>query len=1326
MKKPVQYDPAKIEPKWQKKWASSKIYKTQEAGRKEQGEGAKKYYVLDMFPYPSGEGLHVGHPKGYIATDVISRMKRMQGYSVLHPMGFDAFGLPAENYAIKMKVNPAIAVAKNVKRFKEQLEILGFDYDWSREVNTTDPEYYRWTQWIFLQLFKKGLAYESYEPVNWCPTDKTVLANEDVENGRCERCGTPVEKKSLRQWVLRITDYADRLLRDLDATDYVMPKLVDESNPHRPGKPLVKRDVAHAVVWDPKTRKYLIIRNKKHGWDTVVIGGIESGESPEETARREVREETGYVDLEFKRILGGQVEVHFYAKHKDINRIGFTTGVYFELKSDKRVPIGADEDKDDEIIWVDEKDFVPGKMINSELPLWLERIKDPNAGWPKPFLNWPESIKEAQRNWIGRSEGAEINFPLTKKYRYVLLHGFTGKPSDNIYVWLKKELESRGHSVIVPELPNTERPSEEEQVSVALKATEYDESTILYGHSLGTVVAMKVAEKLNKKIAGLVLAGGFVDAKFKDHPRNFTDRFVWKFNAEKIKDNCGFIKALHDINDVAISDGQADRLASLLDIPVERVVAQTPHFDSDEEPLILKALTPTIPVFTTRPDTLFGVTYLVLAPEHPWIKELLSRLDNKAEVEAYISRSAAETEIERTDAKKEKTGVELKGVKAINPANKEEVPVWIADYVLADYGTGAVMAVPAHDERDWEFAKKFGLKIKDVIVPTFGEPNPKAEKTDGSAVIVFDQKKGLYACLHWRDPERFTIVAGGREGNESYEETAKRELAEEAGITKVISWHQLGQQLFCNYWNHSKGVFKLARSFQFLAVVDSGDIGETKREAHEKFDLEWKSAEEILKLFEETIPKSRHFFDILGRAVYKLKELGLDKTTDIKKFDFVKGVPFLESGILIDSGSFSGKTSDSVKKEITAFVSGKWVTKYKLRDWVFSRQRYWGEPIPLVHCDRCGVVPIPEKDLPVKLPKVDSYEPTGTGESPLAAISKWVNVKCPKCKGPAKRETNTMPQWAGSCWYYLRYEDPKNKKALVDPKKEKYWSPVDLYVGGAEHATRHLIYARFWHKFLNDIGVVSTSEPFTKLQSVGIIMGEDGRKMSKRFGNVVNPDDVVKTFGADTLRIYEMFMGPFDQSIAWSTESMVGPRRFIERVWKLKEKVVTKDGIGTGSETNHRIVNKAVKKVTEDIAAMRFNTAISTLMIALNEIEKSTTDAKSPVVLSRADFETYLKLLAPFAPHVTEELWTTLGNKKSIHVSEWPKFDPKLIVDDEANIIVQINGKVRASFKIAVNSSEEDLKSAALALPETKKWLEGKTVKKVIVVKGKLVSIVVG
>lgn len=1319
--KPAAYDPAKIEAKWQKKWARSKLYASKETTFRKQdsriSNPESKFYVLDMFPYPSGEGLHVGHPKGYIATDVISRMKRMQGKSVLHPMGFDAFGLPAENYAIKTKTNPEAAVKKNVARYKEQLEMLGLDYDWSREVNTTDPNYYRWTQWIFLQLYKKGLAFESNEPVNWCPTDKTVLANEDVEDGRCERCGTPVEKKPLRQWVLRITDYADRLLKDLDATDYVRPVVVDKVNPHQPGKPLVKRSVAHAIVYDPKTGKYLIIRNKKFNWDTVVIGGVEEGEDPIEAARREVREETGYTDLEFKRVLGGETEAHYYTKHKDQNRVAYATGVYFELKSDARVAIGADEDKDNEILWIDENDFVPGKMVNSELPIWLARLsvetdfdrpvplfteirgksafkegaqnvernalmvivkhwkedkyiglkwkkgswqtiitggaegdqtavegaiaeireetgyqnpkfirsvgsvdanfyhniknvnrighfevlyfelKDgkraemaadeqalhevvwlakedmgsfinsasqryawnalflgkPNefARADKPLLDWPNSIKELQRNWIGKSEGAEIDFRLTvksNKTRFVILHGYKGSPDTNFIPWLKKTLEKYGHEVTAPALPNTTAPIEAEQVAKVLADCKLDENTVIIGHSLGSIVAMKALLKLNKPIGGLVLVSPAANPELSTKKRSYDSTFDWNIDVKRVNELAGGkIAVLIDVNDDKGRVAYGRILAKDLLARVVEVASKDRHFCATEEIEVLKSVTPFVTVFTTRPDTLFGVTYIVLAPEHPWMQVFLPHIENKAEVEAYISKAAQETEIQRTDASKEKTGVELKGIKAVNPANGEEVPVWIADYVLADYGTGAVMAVPAHDERDYAFAKKFNLPIREV--------------------------------------------------------------------------------------------------------VSGGDIS---KEA------------------------------------------------------------FTSNGKLINSASFNGKDSESVKKEIVKFANGRWVSKYKLRDWVFSRQRYWGEPIPLIHCPDCGVVPVPEKELPVKLPKVKSYEPTGTGESPLANIPSWVNVKCPQCKGKARRETNTMPQWAGSCWYYLRYMDPKNKKAFVDPKKEKYWAPVDLYVGGAEHATRHLIYARFWHKVLFDLGYVSTSEPFKKLQSVGLIMGEDGRKMSKRFGNVVNPDEVVKAFGADSLRVYEMFMGPFDQQIAWSTDSIVGTRRFIERVWKLRERIRDRDE-GKGEA---QIINKTIKKVTEDIENFRLNTAVSALMIAVNELERLES-------IGGDSYEKLLKLVAPFTPHVAEELWINLGNKKSIHVSEWPTYDPKLAADSETKIIVQVNGKVRGSFMAPTGAGKDELLRLAKELPEARKWLEGNEIKKEIVVLGRLVNLVV-
>ncbi len=755
------YDHTKIEEKWQQLWRERGAFHASDDSSK------PKTYVLDMFPYPSGEGLHVGHPKGYIATDIYSRHMRMRGHNVLHPMGWDAFGLPAENFAIKNKIHPRVAVEKNIANFKEQLAHIGFDYDWSREINTTDPAYYKWTQWIFLQMFKKGLAYQSNEPINWCPSCMTGLAKEDLDGNVCERCGTVVEKKKLPQWVLKITAYADRMLADLDQ------------------------------------------------------------------------------------------------------------------------------------------------------------------------LQWPSYIKEAQRNWIGRSEGAEIDFKLT--------------------------------------------------------------------------------------------------------------------NGDVLK------------------------------------------------------------IFTTRPDTIFGATYMVVAPEHALVQQFAD-----ADVQTYVRQTAQKTEIERL-GNKEKTGVELKGVRAINPANGEEIPVWVADYVLIEYGTGAIMAVPAYDERDREFAEKYNLPVKEI------------------------------------------------------------ELED--------------------------------------------------------------------------------------------------------------------------------------KEEITKRVGGKMTTTYKLKDWVFSRQRYWGEPIPIIHCPKDGAVAVPEQDLPVLLPEVDSYEPTGTGESPLAAITDWVNTTCPTCGGPAKRETNTMPQWAGSSWYYLRFMDPHNTEALVDKTKEKYWAPVDVYVGG-DHAVRHLIYARFWHKFLYDIGSVSTIEPFARLEFLGFILAEDGRKMSKRYGNVINPTDVVTQVGADAFRLYEMFMGPFENTTAWNPSSINGVLRFVERVWKAQD-IVQPDTIAALDT----VLEQTVKKVTDDIEAFKFNTAVSQMMILLNAIEKE----KS---IGKKQWMKFLQLLNPFAPHVAHELAERADFSRE-EWEQWPSVDESKLVASVIKVAVQVNGKMRGTVELSPEAGEEEALATARADAGVAKWLAGAPEKRAVYVKGKIINFVV-
>lgn len=940
------YDHKEIEPKWQKRWAEEGTYTTSDDAGKE------KTYVLDMFPYPSGDGLHVGHPKGYIATDIYARMQRMLGKAVLHPMGWDAFGLPAENYAIKHKVHPRKAVEANVARFKEQLSIIGLDYDWSREINTTDPAYYKWTQWIFLKLLEKGLAYETTAPINWCPSCQTGLANEDVEaDGTCERCGTKVEKRPMRQWVLKITDYADRLLDDL-AT----------------------------------------------------------------------------------------------------------------------------------------------------------------------LTCWPEHIKEQQRNWIGRSEGAEIDFEL------------------------------------------------------------------------------------------------------KDSSRKIT-------------------------------------------------------------------------VFTTRVDTLFGATYLVLAPEHSMIGELLTTSINRSEVEKYIAKAKEKTEIDRTGAKV-KTGVELKGVKVINPATKEEIPVWVADYVIGSYGTGAVMAVPAHDDRDHDFATKYHLPMRQVIEPTYTqdvEPGiPKEgmpyEHREVVIAIVKHWSEKKYLALKWKEVAWGTFITGGIEEGQTVETAAIAEIREETGYQHPKFIKDFGV-VHGKFYHVPKKVNRNAHAHVVYFELADGERTETDDTEKAIHEVMWLSKDELKKFL--TPPTHQHGLRML---------MGEQEI-------------WTSDGTLMNSSTFDRLESVEARKKIVAHVGGRMKNHYRIADWVFSRQRYWGEPIPVIHCQRCGTVPVPEKDLPVRLPEVEHYEPTGTGESPLANIAEWVNVPCPKCGGMGKRETNTMPQWAGSSWYWLRFMDPQNDKVLANEKLEKHWGPVDVYVGG-DHAVRHLIYARFWHKFLYDIGVVHTEEPFERLEFLGFILAEDGRKMSKRWGNVINPDDVIDRVGADSFRVYEMFMGPFENAIAWSTDGLVGARRFVERVWRLAEKASgSKDG---PTEVDIEL-HKTIQKVTSDIEAFKFNTAISQMMIFINAAEK--------IGVGKEQFESFLKLLAPFAPHVTEELWAELGNRGSIHVEPWPSFNPAKIIPGSAVVAVQIGGKTRGTVTVPRGSLQDVVVSAAQENPELSKYLDFKP-QKVVFVLDKVINFV--
>ena len=1120
------YDHTLIERKWQREWRRKKLHKTPDKVK-----GKENFFLLVEFPYPSGN-LHVGHWYAFSVPDILARTTRMQGKNVLYPIGFDAFGLPAENAAIKNKLNPRTWTKKNIAYMKKQMESMGTTFDWSREVQTIDPGYYKWTQWQFLQFFKKGLAYQKDTPVNWCPSCKTVLANEQVIDGRCERCKTEVVQKEMLQWNMKITEYADRLIDDLAE------------------------------------------------------------------------------------------------------------------------------------------------------------------------LNWPEPIKEAQRSWIGRSEGAEIDFPLVidadkKKYTYVLLHGWQGTPDAPRFQHWKAELEKAGHAVLIPALPNTKKPSEKEQVEAALAAADYDENTILFGHSLGAVVAMKVVERLKKPIARLVLAGGFVDRDFKDKPRPFDKHFTWKFDGASIRKNAKTIQVLHDPQDRSISEAQCARLETMLGEKAVRLPSEKPHFTGQRELPILRWLRPTITVFTTRADTLFGGTFLVLAPEHPWVTLALghkSVFSNNEEVQKYVDAAKKKTERERQESK-EKTGVELKGVKAINPASGKEIPLWVGDFAIGSFGTGALFG-DAHDERDTEFAKKYNIPLKETLQPfTVKISGVDALKKDlplvkrhGVIAVIKHPTEEKYLGVTYKPTSVYGFVSGGIEGSEKPEETAIREIREETGYTKPKFVRALGSSIYSRFYSVKYVRNTDSEYIPLLFQLEDLTREEVSPEEKAEHDMEWMTPLQIE--------------GFLNREDYKTA------------WNRLHGRPYTGKGILYDSGEFSSLTSEEALPKIGEKY-GRLVKQYHLRDWVVSRQRYWGVPIPIIHCPTCGAQAVPDKDLPVRLPAVKDYVPDGRGKSPLAKVKSWVQVKCPKCKGKAERETDTLDTFVDSSWYFLRYSDPKNKKKFADPKKLDTWMPVDLYSGGAEHTTMHVLYSRFWQKALYDLGLVKDKEPYARRMNRSLILGPDGQKMSKSRGNVIDPDEVVAHLGSDTVRMYLAFVGPYNEvsTYPWNPNGVVGVRRFLERVWRLSE-TVQKENVGSLENVFH----KTIKKVGEDIIALKFNTAISSLMILLNAIEQEKR-------IGRVQWEILLRLLAPFAPHLTEELWHETGKKTSVHLEKWPKFDAKKLKDETVKIAVQVNGKTRAETEIDADADKAIVEKAAREAVASR--LQGKEVVRTIVVPGRLVNFVV-
>ena len=1124
----MKYDHKSIEQKWQKFWAENKIYTTADSVR-----GKENFYLLVEFPYPSGN-LHVGHWYAFAVPDILARFQRMQGKNVLYPIGFDAFGLPAENAAIKNKVNPRTWTDGNIAFMKGQIESMGTSFDWSREVATYTPEYYKWTQWLFLQLYEKGLVYQKETAVNWCPNDKTVLANEQVIDGKCDRCGHTVEQRQMLQWNIKITDYADRLIDDLES------------------------------------------------------------------------------------------------------------------------------------------------------------------------LDWPNEIKESQKNWIGRSEGAEIDFRLSLPgdvmKHVILLHGKGGRPDGDFMQWARAELEKNGYSVEIPELPNTNEPDDIEQSEYVKNNCKIDENTILVGHSAGGLAAMRLLE--STKAGRLVLVSApfsatFLDGKTRPSVAHSIER---GYDYEKIRSHVSAVLAVYDEGDPIVPLTDGEKYIELLKGIFIRAKGNEGHFNGEKEPDVLMGIMPTIRVFTTRPDTLFGATYLVLAPEHPWVGlafEHKTVLENNDDVAAYVDRTTKMSDLDR-QTNKEKTGVQLKGVEAINPATGEKIPLYISDYVLPQYGTGAIMAVPAHDERDFEFAKKFDLPIREVVVEQISKRAEDGvfrkiaigivENADGEILIQSTTVNGVTT---------YSLPGGGIDEGESEEQAALREVTEETGYTKFTNVRKIGT-VEANYYNPVRNINRQALATCYAMQIVSDTRSEralTELEKKATITDEWVSKDKALKILSSEQASSGEDVPLFKR--YLEGKLAM----------------YAGEGILINSKEFDAQSTEAARKLFTEKF-GRKKTTFRLRDWIVSRQRYWGVPIPMIHCGVCGVQPVPDAQLPVVLPEVEDYLPEGSGKSPLAKVDSFVNVLCPKCGGAAKRETDTLDTFVDSSWYFLRYTDPKNASEFASRGKQDAWMPVDLYSGGAEHTTMHLLYSRFWHKALFDIGLVKDPEPYKRRMNRSLIMGPDGQKMSKSLGNVIDPDKVVEQLGADTVRMYMAFMGPYAEvaSYPWNPDGVVGVRRFLERMARNEEYIQEADVPALNSP-----LHKALKKIGEDVAVMKFNTAVSQLMILQNVIEKEKKIGKSQL-------STMVQMLSPFAPHLAEELWHVLGNESSVHIQSWPAIEAKYLTDDEVTIAVQIDGKTRGEFTIASDADKSAVEAAAKEAVAAR--LEGKAIARTIVVPKRLVNFV--